>query len=550
MPDLVLGPLLRYVGQDEATVWVETDAPCEVEVLDHRARTFHVEGHHYALVLIEGLEPDRSYEYAVTLDGERRWPDAGAGFPASSVRTLGRGQSGDLVFGSCRVSFPHEPPYSLSKDADSRGREVDALYALALRMRRTPPEQWPHLLLLLGDQVYADEVSLGALEFIRSRRDTTKPPGEEVANFEEYTRLYWDAWRDPVLRWLLSTVSSAMIFDDHDVHDDWNTSAAWVEQMRAQPWWDERIIGAFTSYWIYQHIGNLSPRELREDGLFRAVGEAADAGPLLRRFALQADRQAEGSRWSFCRDLGHSKLVVMDSRAGRVVNGGRRSMVDEGEWEWIEREARGDCNHLLLATTLPVLLAPAMHHLEAWNEAVCAGAWGRTAARLGENVRQALDLEHWAAFEESFARLAELLRAVGSGERGRPPASIVMLSGDVHHAYLAEVGFPRGSGIRSAVYQAVCSPFRNPLGDHERRAIQLGWSRLMEAVARALARSAGAPDPGLRWRAVHDEPWFDNQVASLQLDGRRALMRLEKTTPHDDEAAEPRLHRVFERRLA
>ena len=45
----------------------------------------------------------------------------------------------------------------------------------------------------------------------------------------------------------------------------------------------------------------------------------------------------------------------------------------------------------------------------------------------------------------------------------RAPASIVTLSGDVHHAYLFEVAFPRGSGARSAVWQAVCSPYRNPL---------------------------------------------------------------------------------------
>jgi hypothetical protein len=33
MPKLVLGPLLRYVGETQATVWVETDAAAEVEVL-------------------------------------------------------------------------------------------------------------------------------------------------------------------------------------------------------------------------------------------------------------------------------------------------------------------------------------------------------------------------------------------------------------------------------------------------------------------------------------------------------------------------------------
>ena len=42
MPDLLLGPLLRYVGETEATVWVETDSPCEVEVLGCSEPTFTV----------------------------------------------------------------------------------------------------------------------------------------------------------------------------------------------------------------------------------------------------------------------------------------------------------------------------------------------------------------------------------------------------------------------------------------------------------------------------------------------------------------------------
>ena len=50
-------------------------------------------------------------------------------------------------------------------------------------------------------------------------------------------------------------------------------------------------------------------------------------------------------------------------------------------------------------------------------------------------------------------------------------------------------------------------------------------SRLM----RALAEAAGVEAPSVRWRYVHDEPWFDNQVATLELDGRNARMVLEKT---------------------
>ena len=101
--------------------------------------------------------------------------------------------------------------------------------------------------------------------------------------------------------------------------------------------------------------------------------------------------------------------------------------------------------------------------------------------------------------------------------------------------------------MRSAAYQAVCSPYRNPLDRHERLAIKAGFSRPFTALTRRLAKAAGAPDPGLRWRLT-DGPFFDNQVATLRLDGRRAEMKLDKTVPGDDE--ERHLECVFERRLA
>ncbi|MCA1848395.1 MAG: fibronectin type III domain-containing protein, partial [Actinobacteria bacterium] len=164
-PNLVLGPLLRYAGARDATVWVETDAPCEVEVLvegsSHRSHTFEVEGHHYTLVRITGLKPGSSHEYAVALDGERVWPEEGDPFPPPEIRTIAPDGKLTIAFGSCRVSVPHDEPNTLKKSEDRRGHEQDALNALALRMRRQSREEWPDALFLLGDQVYADEVSLG-----------------------------------------------------------------------------------------------------------------------------------------------------------------------------------------------------------------------------------------------------------------------------------------------------------------------------------------------------------------------------------------------------
>jgi hypothetical protein len=39
-----------------------------------------------------------------------------------------------------------------------------------------------------------------------------------------------------------------------------------------------------------------------------------------------------------------------------------------------------------------------------------------------------------------------------------------------------------------------------------------------------------APDPGCRWRVL-EGPFFDNQVATLRLDGRAASPRLDRTVP-------------------
>ena len=174
------------------------------------------------------------------------------------------------------------------------GREVDALRVLADHMCRDgDPADWPHALVLLGDQVYADEVPPDVREQLRAARDVELPPYETVANFEEYTWLYRASWSEPHIRWLLSTVPSAMIFDDHDVHDDWNTSKTWVDTMRATGWWDERIVGGFATYWLYQHMGNLSPQHLAQDDLYAALRAAGGAARRARRRPLGlADRRA------------------------------------------------------------------------------------------------------------------------------------------------------------------------------------------------------------------------------------------------------------------
>lgn len=177
MVELLLGPALRYVSDAEATVWVETDAPSTVGVRGTNAcwsaPTFEVHGHHYALVVVDGLLPASCTEYTVELDGRTCWPPGDQGLPPSSIRTFPRAGDGDamtVLFGSCRAAAPHRAPYWEEHDGDDDARGVDTLWASAMHMLDQPVGDWPLLAVFMGDQVYADDASPGAAERIADRR--------------------------------------------------------------------------------------------------------------------------------------------------------------------------------------------------------------------------------------------------------------------------------------------------------------------------------------------------------------------------------------------
>jgi len=222
-------------------------------------------------------------------------------------------------------------------------------------------------------------------------------------------------------------------------------------------------------------------------------------------------------------------VLVIDSRAARVLVDGRRDMIDTAEWEWIVEHAHGSFDHLIIVTTLPAFAPHGIHHLEAWSEAVCAERWGAAAARAGERVRRAVDLEHWAAFQQAFEQLVDLLRDISRGLDGEPPATITILSGDVHTTYLAEVDLGAKAGP-SRVYQVVCSPFRNPLRPFARRVVKATGSRLSARVFSALARACGVPPSSANWRYLAGRT-FDNSIGELELDEEAATVTIYKAVP-------------------
>lgn len=203
-------------------------------------------------------------------------------------------------------------------------------------------------------------------------------------------------------------------------------------------------------------------------------------------------------------------------------------MVDDAEWAWIEAEIRSSAglDHLLIGTSLPFLLPRGLHHVESWNEAVAAGAWGRAATKTAERIRQGIDLEHWAAFEASHRRLSVLVTALATGSYGPPPATITFLSGDVHYSYAATASYHGQASADSRTNQLVCSPIRNPLSPVMPYLNVLASFGLAAIMGTTLAKAARVPEPPLDW-TISAGPVFDNALATIDLDGRGATLRWE-----------------------
>jgi hypothetical protein len=272
---------------------------------------------------------------------------------------------------------------------------------------------------------------------------------------------------------------------------------------------------------VYQHLGNLPAEELAADRDYREVLAAeGDTWPLLAALADRADAETDGSkgvRFSFRWDLGTSRFVMVDSRNGRILDGGAHLMLGETEFAWVEEQVRdrssGPVDHLVLGTSLPWLLPHAIGDLQSINQLAAARRGWR--GRLGERIRQVGDLEHWQAFRSSFDRLTAVITEAATGPDA--PASIDVLSGDVHHSYAAQVDLP-GPGddpgrdasavvpadlLAGAQRRRLVHPARVParlVADHRARHPSVGRARGCAATRGGVAQLTG--------------PLFGNTVAT------------------------------------
>ncbi|MCQ8876500.1 alkaline phosphatase D family protein [Pseudoalteromonas shioyasakiensis] len=217
---------------------------------------------------------------------------------------------------------------------------------------------------------------------------------------------------------LFANVPSYMMFDDHDVTDDWNLTAGWEQVIYQHPVSRRIVNNGLISYWLFQGIGN--------DAGNKSFSLLA---PFKQSFAADEQWQfktfdktlLEFNHWHY--ELNTvPKVVVLDTRTHRWRNE-QNFNEPSGLLDW---ERLTELEDSLLTHEQVIIVSPAPVFGVKSIEAIQA---------LFNICGQPLlvDVENWMAHEGSAKKLLDTFR------RDDTPKETLILSGDVHYSFCFSV---------------------------------------------------------------------------------------------------------------
>jgi hypothetical protein len=556
LPTVLAGPLLRRCSPTRFVCWLALSRPCRLALRlrgpDGGEQVYRLvpgegpcqglrAGRHLYFVLIDlplesALPEDEWIAYALHWQALDQ-PDA----PWCSLldehpHLLYPGQSSlgfvlpvrvrSLLHGSCRK--PHHPGGDGLVEAD---RLLGRL--LAPETAPDPPGPWPSVLVMSGDQIYADDVAGPMLHAIHQvihllglpdevlptdtlsgvahaselyrhplgfyRREdllprhqghlklidvlfggaekpifTTDHAHNHLITLGEVLAMYLLVWSPVLWPWVadeaplgldpakqsvfaaerqtiaqfaeglpkvqrvLAHLPSAMIFDDHDITDDWNLSREWEEVAYGHPF-SKRVIGnALIAYLLCQAWGN-RPQAFES---MMAVAQGVLDAPGQPSHDDWIDALLRFRDWDY-RWPCHPPLVVLDTRTHRWRSE-LSARQPSGLMDW---EALTDFQHGLKGLSSVLVVSPApvfgvklievIQRLFTW--------WGHPLM---------VDAENWMAHPGSGAAILQVFR------HPKTPRHFVVLSGDVHYSFVYDVEL-RGAVRGPDIWQICSSGLRN-----------------------------------------------------------------------------------------
>jgi hypothetical protein len=244
---------------------------------------------------------------------------------------------------------------------------------------------------------------------------------------------------------LFANVSTLMMFDDHDVTDDWNLTAGW-EHAISQNKSSKRIVNnGLISYWLFQGMGN--DALAKTGALVTPFVESLTANTLWQ-FKTFDKALNEFNYWHY--ELTTTpKVVVLDTRTHRWRNE-QNFNEPSGLLDW---ERLTDLEESLLSHDQVIIVSPAPVFGVKSIEAIQA-----LFNMCGQPLM--VDVENWMAHEGSAKKLLDTFR------RTDTPNETLILSGDVHYSF--------------------CFSVQKRFGDHPNRIWQLTASGIKNEFPRKL----------------------------------------------------------------
>lgn len=269
------------------------------------------------------------------------------------------------------------------------------------------------------------------------------PPGmsaEEARLWdEEQRRVEAFVAELPALRRAFAHVPVAMIFDDHDITDDWNLSREWEEIAYGHPF-SRRVIGnALLAYALNQAWGNRP--EAFGDDFFDGLQHALQA-PGAQAHDACIDALLRFEEWHYTWPT-TPPLVVIDTRTRRwrSEHAARRP---SGLMDW---ESLTDLQQILRGLPAVLLVSPAPIFGVKLIETL-----QRVFTWCGHPLM--VDAENWMAHPGSAQAIPNIFR------HRRTPRNFVVLSGDVHYSFVYDVEL-RGRVRGPDIWQICSSGVRN-----------------------------------------------------------------------------------------
>ncbi|KKD60390.1 isoleucyl-tRNA synthetase [Grimontia sp. AD028] len=537
LPVFLAGPILRRTTQDDICIWAITSKPLTADFLlfqpeqDHAfyQSSFSTQkqvqlGERCFVVMAQfsgesSFTPDIPLQYDIidqghsllsTLDGFLYQDESRPTFIVPS-------KAENIAHGSCR--HPHH-------------RCEDALAALDKSYEETPVENRADLLIMSGDQIYADDVSGPLMSAIRQTIDllgmkdqafegtdirwcsdlspentpiysrtellpysdinhglikrllkakpepvfSSRTTENHLVSFNEFIAMYALVWSPALwqhitlddtvstlsperqqqwryelnelgkfragleqVRRLFAHIPTYMIFDDHDVTDDFNLTVGWERAVNNSSFARGIITNAMMGYFFCQGWGN-EPKAFTQD--FWSPLQAFLDSPDPENLEAMTQVMHHFEHWHYTIPT-TPKVVVIDTRTRRWRSESSYNK-PSGLMDW---ESLMDFQQDVFNNDAVVVVSPAPMFGVKFIETI-----QRIVTFMGHPL--ATDSENWMAHPGSANALLNIFK------HPKTPKNFVILSGDVHYSFAYDIRMRfRKSSPR--IWQITCSGFRN-----------------------------------------------------------------------------------------